>query len=57
MNKYILIVENEDGTQTVEGFFNSVKECKNYIKNIDIIFADFHIYELIDNAYDLAQDD
>lgn len=56
MNKYILIVEDEDGKQVVEGFFNSVKECKKYIKEIDIVFADFHIYEL-SKTNDLAQVD
>lgn len=52
MKKYILISETLDTVQTVEGFFDTVEEAKEYAEEegMDII----HIYELVDNSFDLA---
>ena len=57
MKQFILLVENENGEQIVEGFFNTELEAKNYLKEIDISFSDAHLYQLTENVYDLLQED
>ena len=57
MKQFILLVENEDGEQILEGFFNTELEAKNYLKEIDISFSGAHLYQLAENAYDLLQED
>lgn len=53
MNKYILINELFDGTQTVEGFFPTVKKAVKYAKLEKL--ENIYIYELVDDNYNLAE--
>lgn len=57
MKQFMLLVENENGEQILEGFFNTELEAKDYLKEIDISFSDAHLYQLAENAYDLLQED
>lgn len=57
MKQFMLLVENENGEQILEGFFNTELEARDYLKEIDISFSDAHLYQLEENAYDLLQED
>lgn len=56
MKQFILLVENENGEQVLEGFFNTESEARDYLKEIDISFSDAHLYQLVENSYDLLDD-
>lgn len=51
MNKYILI----DSNDVVQGFFPSVKEAKQYAEQLNL--QNIAIYELVDNSYNLAEEE
>lgn len=57
MNKYILISGGDlaDEQNIVEGYFESVEDAKAYAKQWEIDV--FQIYELVDNAYNLAEEE
>lgn len=54
MKTYILIFDNGD-RQTVEGYFDTVKEAKDYVKELELedFVGEIHIYQLAENCYDL----
>lgn len=56
MKKYILISGGDlnEEQNTVEGYFESVEDAKAYAKAHEI--TPIQIYELVDNAYDLAKE-
>ena len=57
MKKYILLVGPENDVQILEGFFDTVDDAKQYAKEQEFEREQVHIYELAENAYDLAQND